>query len=604
MSEESNISDIGSDNRSSFKLVNGSRIAVVGGGPAGSFFGYFVLDMAEMTGKKIAVDIYEPRDYSKFGPAGCNMCGGIISESLVQHLAAEGINLPSKVVQRGINAYVLHMDVGSSRIETPLDEMRIAAVHRGSGPKGGKDSKWQSFDQYLASLTVKKGANLIHKRVEEIKYADKQPFVCVKDEEDKFYDLVVVAAGINAPILKHIEGAGLKYKPPESTRTAICEFLLGEEVINKYLGSAMHVFLLNIPRLEFAAIIPKGDYVTVCLLGEKIDNDLFKSFLNSPEVISCMPPEWNPDSAACQCSPRINIKGAQNPYADRLVFIGDSGISRLYKDGIGAAYRTAKAAASTVIFHGTSADDFENYYLSKCKKIEFDNTLGKFIFESTEIVKKFGFVKRGLLRQIIKEQSFAPGKKRRLSTVMWDTFTGSSAYKTILSRAISPYLVISLLKEIVIGSLFSKRQNKISKIKGSSSLGKHYKDGDYIINHGEFGNCMYVIQSGAVDIIHQKNGKVIKLAELHEGDFFGEMAIFEKDVRSASIMAKGDVKIITVDKNTLLKRIHDDPAMAFRIIQKMSSRIRGLNRILSRIKASDRRNWDTRAEDKQKVEKF
>jgi len=33
----------------------------------------------------------------------------------------------------------------------------------------------------------------------------------------------------------------------------------------------MHVFLLDIPRLEFAAIIPKGDYATVCLLGEDIE---------------------------------------------------------------------------------------------------------------------------------------------------------------------------------------------------------------------------------------------------------------------------------------------------------------------------------------------
>lgn len=37
------------------------------------------------------VDIYEPRDFTKPGPAGCNMCGGIVSESLVQALAVEGV---------------------------------------------------------------------------------------------------------------------------------------------------------------------------------------------------------------------------------------------------------------------------------------------------------------------------------------------------------------------------------------------------------------------------------------------------------------------------------------------------------------------------------
>jgi len=76
------------------ELKDGSRIGVIGGGPAGFLVSYFLLEMAERIGLKLELDIYEPRDYSRSGPAGCNMCGGIISESLVQLLATEGINLP------------------------------------------------------------------------------------------------------------------------------------------------------------------------------------------------------------------------------------------------------------------------------------------------------------------------------------------------------------------------------------------------------------------------------------------------------------------------------------------------------------------------------
>ena len=117
------------------KLDDGSRIGVIGGGPAGSFFSIFVLDMAQRMGIDLHVDIYEPRDYTSPGPKGCNMCGGIISETLVQNLATEGINLPPSVVQRGIDSYNMHMDVGSVRIDTPLQEKRIGAVHRGPGPR-------------------------------------------------------------------------------------------------------------------------------------------------------------------------------------------------------------------------------------------------------------------------------------------------------------------------------------------------------------------------------------------------------------------------------------------------------------------------------------
>src|SRR5574341_1867491 len=112
---------------SNFRLDDGSRVAVIGGGPAGSFFSYFVTDMAQRVGRDVRVDIYEPRDFSVPGPTGCNMCGGILSESLVQTLGTEGITLPPTVVQRGIDSYVLHTDVGSVRIETPLHEKRIGA---------------------------------------------------------------------------------------------------------------------------------------------------------------------------------------------------------------------------------------------------------------------------------------------------------------------------------------------------------------------------------------------------------------------------------------------------------------------------------------------
>jgi flavin-dependent dehydrogenase len=141
------------------RLDDGSRVAVVGGGPAGSLFTYFLLSMAETVGLELEVDIFEPRHFVHSGPAGCNHCGGIVSESLVQLLAAEGINLPPSVVQRGIDSYVLHMDVGTVRIETPLQEKRIAAVFRGNGPRDKPLADLESFDRYLQSAAPVWSAN-------------------------------------------------------------------------------------------------------------------------------------------------------------------------------------------------------------------------------------------------------------------------------------------------------------------------------------------------------------------------------------------------------------------------------------------------------------
>jgi flavin-dependent dehydrogenase len=422
---------------SELQLDDGSRVAVVGGGPAGSFFTYFLLDMAGMLGKDIQVDIYEPRDYKCVGPRSCNMCGGIISESLVQILATEGINLPSTVVQRGIDSYVLHMDVGSVRIDTPRNEMRIGAVHRGAGPRGAGRMKWESFDGYLQSLALIKGANLIQERVSEISWNEGQPQVKTRGGKVENYDLLVVAIGVNSAAFKLFEKLDLPYKPPEATKTVIREYLLGEEAIAKYLGSSMHVFLLNIPRLEFAAVIPKGDYATVCLLGKDIDKELFETFLSSPEVKKCMPPGWHADEFACQCSPRMNIRAARYPFGDRIVFIGDCGVTRLYKDGIGGAYRTAKAAASTAIFQGIAAEDFGQKFWSACKTIDTDNSFGKVIYMVTRQIQRRRFARRAILNLTGNEQEKA-GHLRRMSMVLWDMFTGSAPYKEIFMRTLHP----------------------------------------------------------------------------------------------------------------------------------------------------------------------
>jgi flavin-dependent dehydrogenase len=434
------------------KLENGSRIAVIGGGPGGSYFTYFLLNMASMMGLDILVDVYEPKDFSKVGPGGCNHCGGIVSESLVQILATEGINLPTDVVQRGIGSYVMHMDIGEVQIQTPLEEMRIAAIHRGGGPKGAVDTKWKSFDNFLQELTIEKGATIIHDRVTEVGFHEGRPLLKTRSGSPKTYDLLVVAAGVNTVLNKLFKDVDLAYQPPRITRTVIREYKLGAETIEEYLGNAMHVFLLDIPRLEFAAIIPKGDYVTVCMLGQDIDKELFETFMEAPAVIECLPPELRLDQYACQCLPVMNVGGATQPYGDRVVFIGDCGVTRLYKDGIGGAYRTAKAAAATAIFHGIAAEDFEKYYWPACRRLNFDNAVGRVIFEVTSLIQQHRFARQAVLRMTIDEQNKA-GKNRRMSMILWDMFTGSASYRDIFLRTIHPayflklgwYVLVSLL---------------------------------------------------------------------------------------------------------------------------------------------------------------
>ena len=344
------------------RLKNNSRIAIIGGGPAGSFFSYFLLDLAERSGIKLKVEIFEKKNFSKLGPAGCNHCGGIISESLVQILSSEGIVIPSSVLQRGIDSYILHMETGSTRIEKLLHEKRIAAVFRGAGPLGAGENGGKSFDSFLLDLAKKKGASHVNEKVTRVHLNDGFPVITTKNGSSKTYDLVAGSVGLLKLSLELFQNTDFGYQPPHITKTFICEFSLGAEKIRHYFGNSMHVFLLNIPRLDFAALIPKGDFVTLVLLGREIDKNLVHSFLTAPEVIQCFPPDLDVlNGYSCQCYPKINIKSAVKPYADRIVLLGDCATSKLYKNGIGAAYLTAKAAASTAVFRGISRYFFRGF---------------------------------------------------------------------------------------------------------------------------------------------------------------------------------------------------------------------------------------------------
>lgn len=121
----------------------------------------------------------------------------------------------------------------------------------------------------------------------------------------------------------------------------------------------------------------------------------------------------------------------------------------------------------------------------------------------------------------------------------------------------------------------------------NSTLGKIYQDGEVIICEGEEGNCMYVIQEGEVEvIILGENEKEIRLAVRRQGDFFGEMAIFDRDVRSATVRALGEARVLTVDKKNFMRRVHEDPSLAFRLVETMSRRIRELGEEVARLQAN------------------
>ncbi len=77
-------------------LKNGDRVCIIGGGPAGSFSALHLLRMAAQRQIRLEVLIFEPRDFSRAGPAGCNRCAGVLSSRLVRGLSTLAWRFPKR----------------------------------------------------------------------------------------------------------------------------------------------------------------------------------------------------------------------------------------------------------------------------------------------------------------------------------------------------------------------------------------------------------------------------------------------------------------------------------------------------------------------------
>ncbi len=95
---------------------------------------------------------------------------------------------------------------------------------------------------------------------------------------------------------------------------------------------------------------------------------------------------------------------------------------------------------------------------------------------------------------------------------------------------------------------------------------------------------MYMVQAGAVEVLTQSEGELIPLRVLGAGEIIGEMSLFDREVRSATVRAKGEARLLTIDRRTFLSRVQEDPSLAFNVVKTMSRRIRELSDELTRVR--------------------
>jgi hypothetical protein len=108
-----------------------------------------------------------------------------------------------------------------------------------------------------------------------------------------------------------------------------------------------------------------------------------------------------------------------------------------------------------------------------------------------------------------------------------------------------------------------------------------YLAGEVVIREGEPGDTMYLIIRGEVSVIKSQQGEdashEIELDRIRAGDYFGEMALFEDVVRSATIRTAEESRLLVLNKQEFTEIVREYPQIALHICRVLSERIRRLH---------------------------
>jgi len=102
-----------------------------------------------------------------------------------------------------------------------------------------------------------------------------------------------------------------------------------------------------------------------------------------------------------------------------------------------------------------------------------------------------------------------------------------------------------------------------------STTKKQFKKGDVLLREGERGECAYVIETGNVEILVQRDGQSIQIGTRGPGSLIGEMAMIDDKPRTATVRALDDCEVQEITREDFARRIETaDPVlkMVMRVI--------------------------------------
>jgi len=212
--------------RNELIITDGSEIAIIGGGPAGSLFARFACEYASKLGIDVNVTIYTNRRFSDAGPKGCKGCVGVVNERLNQKLKHAHIVMPEGLIMQTIDGYHFTSKGGELYVKKKTMVDDIVTMFRGNGPYCSPLSG--GFDGFLLEHAKKMGARVVQDTIRNVIFPkDEREKITVENSQGPHQaDLLVGAFGTRSQIINKFRETG--YIPPRPQDHASLKSIAGK----------------------------------------------------------------------------------------------------------------------------------------------------------------------------------------------------------------------------------------------------------------------------------------------------------------------------------------------------------------------------------------
>jgi CRP/FNR family transcriptional regulator, cyclic AMP receptor protein len=125
------------------------------------------------------------------------------------------------------------------------------------------------------------------------------------------------------------------------------------------------------------------------------------------------------------------------------------------------------------------------------------------------------------------------------------------------------------------GKLFSELPDRQRDDLAGRFRRRRYARGEAVFIKGDEGNSLYIIESGRVHIkLTSEDGREVVLNSLGPGDFFGDLALFDGEPRSADAVAVEGSHLVLLERRDFLRFLSDYPSAAVTLLAVLSRRLR------------------------------